>query len=735
MGALTNTPILLDESLSPQEQQQAADLVHQMDGEIVTLIDKTEICVATGDIDTKRYKMALACKIPVVNFNYILQCFAHNMLLPPDDYLISKRIKESPISYRIKSSEKIQDLGADEDEVAGAGASQDLVDRSRAQYQLKQNTPIKTSNDVIPLPSFQIYVPPPITSPLDRRRSERILERHDDDEACDSVESNCVMEIFRTKSWPPEGEKDYYVKKNGNNKTINEKINKSTEALLGGIGKRTNAPRGKNIFAAPKTTVPSEMNEYIKIFLPGSIPNTNIIALPAATTRLSKSAYNSSEGEVTKPVQRKKGDALPYFAFAVRSQGNDDLCINKSVLFKLYKRGNNRKAITETQGVPYSAVGINYFRAFDVVKPGHYILEVSAVDVTPLVHEFTVTSPTGSVDTINDAPSANQTTSTGKRKYVKQRNVEVDDNDVKEDHVIDGLLDDSRQDIERAPRRSSPRSSKQSRSSIVGSSILNTISRPPDNNVFLSKAKVILTAFDAEEDKLGLLKELKKQSRIFRVYDSLDAVADDDLTHVVVPTNTKRGKTASILIAISKGIPIVTEKWILACIEARTILPPTTNFLHKLYKHHVGSTVSRTLFSDKMVYVLDHITSTNDSVSYISKQHIEKVIAAAGGLIVSNIQDSNFIVCENYGDVYAYFTGSEPVPRKNYFKRESVLTFKYISECVTASKLIDESGYSKTVASIMADYDEDNGEMQENIYNSPSRAGRIGTPDSPSFYE
>ncbi len=732
MGALTNTPILLDESLSPQEQQQAADLVHQMDGEIVTLIDKTEICVATGDIDTKRYKMALACKIPVVNFNYILQCFAHNMLLPPDDFLISKRIKESPISYRIKSSEKIQDLGADEDEVAGAGASQDLVDRSRAQYQLKQNTPIKTSKDVIPLPSFQIYVPPPITSPLDRRRSERILERHDDDEACDSVESNCVMEIFRTKSWPPEGEKDYYVKKNGNNKTINEKINKSTEALLGGIGKRTNAPRGNNIFAAPKTIVSAEMKEYIKIFLPGSIPNTNIIALPAATTRLSKSVYNSNEGEVTKPVQRKKGDTPPYFAFAVRSQGNDDVNINKSVLFKLYKKGNNRKPITETQGVPYSTVGINYFRAFDVVKPGYYVLEVSAVDVTPLVHEFTVTSPTGSVDSNDDALSANQSTSTGKRKYVKQKNVAVDESDA---NVIDGLLDDSRQDIERASRRSSPRSSKQSRSSIVGSSILNTISRPPDNNVFLSKAKVILTAFDAEEDKLGLLKELKKHSRIFRVYDSLDAVIDDDLTHVVVPTNTKRGKTASILIAISKGIPIVTEKWILACTEAKSILPPTTNFLHKLYKHHVGSTVSRTLFSNKMVYVLDHITSTSHSVNYISKLQIEKVIAAAGGTIVPNIQDSNFIVCENYGDVYAYLTGSESVPHKNYFKRESVFTFKYISECVTASKLIDESGYSKTVASIMDDYDEGNGEMQENIYNSPSRAGRIGTPDSPSFYE
>ena len=732
MGVLTNTPILLDESLSPQEQQQAADLVHQMDGEIVTLIDKTEICVATGDIDTKRYKMALACKIPVVNFNYILQCFAHNMLLPTDDYLISKRIKESPISYRPKSSERTQDMGTDDDEVAGAGASQDLVDQSRAQYQLKQNTPIKASKEVIPLPSFQIYVPPPITSPLDRRRSERILERDDDDEACDSVESNCVMEIFRTKSWPPEKEKDYSVKRIGNNKTINERISKSTEALLGGIGKRTNVPRGNSIFTAPKITMSSERNEYIKIFSPGTIPNTNIIALPAATTRLSKSAYRSNEEEVTVPVRREKGDKQPYFAFAVASRHNDDVCINKSVGFKLYNKDNHRKPITELQGVPYSN-GINYFRAFDVVKPGNYILEASAVGVTPFLHEFVVTSPTGNVDTIHDAPPAKQTTSTGKRKYVKQKSVEVDDNNVKEDRGISGLFDDSRQDIEKVPRRGSPRSSKQSRSSIVGSSILNTISRPPDNNVFLSKAKVILTAFDVEEDKLELLKELKKQSRMFRVYDSLDTVVDDDLTHVIVPTNTRRGKTASILFAISKGIPIVTENWLYACIEAKTILPDATNFLHKLYKQHVGSTVSRTLFSDKLVYVLDHITSTKESVNYISKQHMEKAIAAAGGKILSNIQGSNFIICENYGDVYAYLTGEEPISHQNYLKRESVFTFKYISECVMACKLIDGTGHSKTVASIIDDYDKDSG-MQENIYNSPSRAGRIGTPDSPSFY-
>lgn len=731
MGALTKTKIFLDESLGPEDQQRAADLVHQLDGEIVPVVefDSCQVCVATEDINITRYRMFSHVKIPVVSMAFILDCFNRNMFCPPCDYAITKMVK-SPSKTKI--NDKIQDVGNDDDEVAGAGASQDLVDRSRAQYQLKQNSPMKiVPKEVIPLPSFQIYVPPPLTSPADRRRSERILERDDDDdEACDSVQSTCAMQIFRTKSWPPEGEKDFTRRKSAT-KTLNEKISKSTAALLanGNGNEKRGAPatRGKNIFAASRSTSTAEKDEYVQVFLPGTLPNANIIALPAATTRLSKRAYDPENGEVTQPAKRTKGDKPPYFAFAVKSRQNEGEIISKSMVFKLHERDNRRKPIIETPGVPYKAEGINYFRAFEVVKPGNYVLEVTADDATPFLHEFAIVSSSSSSDSIRSAP-ANQATSTGKRKYTKRNSVEAVSG-------FESLLDDQRKDVVQAPARSSSRSSRQSRSSLVGSSILSTIPLPPETSVFLSKAKVILTAFDAEEDKVELLGEMKKHTRIFRVFDSQDVVAYDDLTHIVVPENTTRGKTPSILMAICKGIPIVTEKWVHACIDAKAILPHTHDYLHELYAHHVGSTQSSTIFTDKLVYVLDHTTSSEVTTKYVSKQHIELVIVAAGGSVVASIEDANYIVCENFGDIHLYMTSSEPATNKNQLRRDPIVTFKYVSECVAAGELIDSTEYSKSAAAIMAEYEEEEEEEEKGGINvSPSRLGRIGTPDSPSFY-
>jgi len=149
------------------------------------------------------------------------------------------------------------------------------------------------------------------------------------------------------------------------------------------------------------------------------------------------------------------------------------------------------------------------------------------------------------------------------------------------------------------------------------------------------KPKVMLTGYESPQD--------------VKIIKDLGGIVSTNIKDCTVLITTKLGRTAKLLCALGRGIPIVSPNWLVQCKMTKTFLDPWKYLLQdKEAEKKWGFSLENSLTSASKNQLLDGFKVFATSNVQPSPKDLKEIIACAGGNFLTKLpskaEDSIFII-------------------------------------------------------------------------------------------